>query len=83
MLIFPSFLSAYQSINTSRMPAIKEKIQIASPTTIVEFISPSSFRIKIGIRTPPTTEASLATVILRPNANPSSLPLNHAEMIAD
>jgi hypothetical protein len=83
MFIFPSFLSAYQSMNTSMMPAINEKIQIPSPTTMVELISPSSFRINIGIKTPPTTDASLATVMLSPSAKPSSLPLNHAEMIAD
>ncbi len=32
---------------------------------------------------PPKTDASLDTVIFNPNANPSSLPLNHCEIIAD
>jgi hypothetical protein len=40
-----------------------------------------SFKISLGIIIPPKTEAISAIFI--PNANASSLPLNHREIIAD
>ena len=81
--LLPSFLSAYQSINTSTMPENREKTQIPNPTHITELIKPLSCAIRRGSATPPKTDANLATVILRPSANPSSLPLNHYDIIAD
>ena len=81
--LLPSFLSAYQSMNTSTMPENSEKTQIPNPTHITELIKPLSWAIRRGSATPPKTDANLATVILRPRANPSSFPLNHYEIIAD
>jgi len=83
MFILPSFLSAYQSTSAKRMPAISEKMQIARPTSIVEFMRPLSLIISEGISTPPTTDASLATVMFRPSAKPNSFPLNQADIMAD
>ena len=66
-----------------RIPETKENKQMPIPTYIVELIRPPSEMMREGISTPPTTEANLAIVIFRPNANPSSLPLNHEEIIVD
>ena len=65
------------------MPDTKEKTQMPIPTYIVELIRPPSATISEGIKTPPTTDANRATVMLSPNANPSSLPLNQDEIIVD
>ena len=81
--VLPSFLSAYESIITRTIPAIREIMQIPVPSIITVLINPSSLFMSRGSATPPKTEESLEIVRLRPRAKPSSLPLNHCDIIAD
>jgi len=65
------------------IPVMSEKTQNAVPTYSIEFTNPSFFKIRSGSIKPPRTAASLATVMLSPYANASSLSLNQRAIIAD